>query len=342
MQLKRYVSSEGSQLQPPSNQVKGYVCAYSTNSPEWWALLAAGIIALILLLASSFLVYSVFRDTSEQSKPKLSIFFSIGTVVVLFNVAEFGMCIYTTIFLWQKILVLMLAVLAALMATGILLLIPNFRDELSPSCPCRPHHKFETTKCSIPVNAFYLVNVFLFVNIQGFNIVPLFIMLLHAPIETFSVVLFCISAFGTFILVVAVLYHAAVEKKCKQTLVFSLYVTSILIITAVIIGVYLKILTVSTRAVNPSITLQLASLLPSILSIILGYFTNKKLFKSKSPVNNIESPPPSSDNNNGVQESENGVPSTKKKEATNSVYGSTEETPADERSTENASLLGSS
>ena len=109
-------------------------------------------------------------------------------------------------------------------------------------------------------------------------------MILITPLET---LVFCISGFITVVLVCAMIYIKAFQKK-KWVCEVGIFV-SLLIITGILMWIYIEIVSAATHAVNSNLVAQIASFIPAIIPLFFGYKANKALFKTTAPNTNDDS-----------------------------------------------------
>ncbi len=211
------------------------------------------------------------------------------------------------------------------------------------------------TICSFASKCAYFLcfsNFFYFSYMVGLNILPTFLMLLIAPIETLSVLVFFVSLLSSCVMVVTIVIlrseiHVHTSKKsddktkrcgkrCEIICSASIYFSALISIVLLVV-VFLKVLASTTNSNTPYLATVILSLGSTILTVLGGYFTQQILSKENTQKRDLESGTEMSDTVNGKQNGEAtaGISTeTAPEEAPTAT--ATERTPAERTPTETA------
>ena len=320
-QLKQYAAIESKKEMPLlSNANKGYVCEYSYFN--WSLMGATVAVLIVLFSCSAKELYSILTvDDSDKIEINLSIFFSIGTLIFPINITEIALNIYImTIYLENlndirilqqtlgrieyykqdinelynsvslhlaikliggAVMPLLTFVIAGVI--GIMLSIKSSNKFVFLPKYCACCNSFKESKILNGLLYFFVfANFFTSISIEGMNVVPTFLLLLITPLQTLTIMVFCLSIFITVVLFLALIYIRAFRSSDKCSLI-KLLITFILLLvaTAALMSIYIKTLSTATQAENSTLIFtQLVSFIPSILSLLCGYRVKKKLYES--------------------------------------------------------------
>ncbi len=284
-----------------SNQDKGYVCQHSSFN-LLLVILTAGIVLGILFLAIvKMYQVSKIKDDFEK-KINLSIILSIGITTLAFNSIEIvsniivldmfvkaqhsaspgsntGLLDQHTTTRWLALIASIAIFLITAIITGILL------------CSCNKSTKAKLPTfsiCCIKIKWLYpfiIASFFTFVLIEGANITPVFLMLLNKPQVTISILVFIVTYFGAIVLMLSIYILSKFQGETwTRELSTVRFVSSIVLpsVIGVLTFIYIVTLFTATREESTDLITYVVTLIPAILSIIVGYKAKQKLFKYKT------------------------------------------------------------
>ena len=307
-QLQRYATLESGEKilqQSLSNKDKGYLCQHNSYS-IFLVIATAGIVLGIVKLAIvKMYQVSIIKDEFEK-KMNLSIILSIGITTFVFNIIEIVLnIIVLNTFVktqqstspgsdsslidqhittkWIVTIVPIAMFLITAIITGIWLFTCNKSTKLPTFSICCIKVKW--------LYPFIIASFFTFVLIEGANITPAFLMLLNAPQVTIFILIYAVTHFGTIVLMLSIyiLSKFQGEKWTKeQSIVGFGSSTLLLLVIGFLAAIYMVTLLSATREESPDLITYVVTLIPSILSIIVGYKAKEKLFKYKTTGTNKE------------------------------------------------------
>ena len=267
-------------------------------------ILTACIVLWIVILAIVKMYHVSKMDEFEQ-KMNLSIILSIGITTFLFNITEIVLNIIVldifvkaqqraspgsnTGLLDQHTNTRWLAIIASIAIFIITAIITQ-----SLLYCCNKSTKLPTFSiCCIKIKWLYpfiIASFFTFVLIEGANITPMFLMLLNAPLVTISILVFIVTYIGATVLWFSfyILSRFQGETWTKESFLGFTSSIVLLLVIGVLTLIYMVTLLSATSEESPDLITYVVTLIPSILSIIVGYKAKEKLFKYKTTGTNKE------------------------------------------------------
>ncbi len=243
MQLKLYAKKEFQTGETGYvDKEKGYI--YDIDDYNWTLTVTAIIVTITAICISSKILQKWLDIKSKQAELKMTFFFAFVSVVSLINPFEIGIEVYKFYYkneftieekyllstvlktkIWYHKIIEIIVGMLIFAIFGIIgqsliecrcLILPQPPKGL-PNCFCIPNCFF----CSC-MYFFHFGNFFYFTYTIGLNIVPTFMMLFIAPIETISVVIFFGALLASAVMGMAhitLYFKKASGKKRKQNYV---------------------------------------------------------------------------------------------------------------------------
>ena len=344
MQLKLYTRKEAQSGEITyKDEEKGYIC--KTQSFSWGLTAITFIITTAAICMTCKVLHFLLKAESKQADVNRAVFFSMGFIAFLANIIYVGFLvhavwIYITVYtqfdetysvtdantilshmivkvseLGVGIFVLGIGGTTSCCCSNYLPLPKESRSDSAKKC-----YSSYASKC---VYFLYFANFFYFAYMVGLNVLPTFVLVLIAPIETLSVLAFFVSLLSSCVMVVAIFIlrseiHTskksikernetelcACGKRCEIICSASIYFLA-LISFVLLEVVFLIILAATTHSNASHLATVIVSVGNTILIILGGYFTQQRLSKENTQKCDVESGTVINGNENGKATEEN-------------------------------------
>ncbi len=326
MQLKLYTRKEAQSGEITyKDEEKGYICKTQSFSRRLTAITFIITIAAICLTCK--VLHFLLKAKSKQADVNRAVFFSMGFIAFLVNIIDVGflvhaVCIYITVYtqfdetysVTDHTILSHMIVKVSELGVGIFV----FGIGGTTSCCCsnylplsKESRSDSAKKCySYASKCVYFLcfaNFFYFAYTAGLNVLPTFVLVLIAPIETLSVLAFFVSLLSSCVMVVAIVIlrseiHTSKKsvkernetelcargKRCEIICSASIYFLA-LISFVLLEVVFLIILAATTNSNAPYLATVIVSVGNTILTILGGYFTQQRLSKENTQKCDMES-----------------------------------------------------
>ena len=321
MQLKLYTKKEAQSGHITyTDEEKGYKCDVFSFS---WGLTAITVtITIAAICMTCKVLYFLLKAESKPADVNRAVFFSFGIITFLVNIADVGFLVYV-VYVYISVYTQFVQnesnheksgtdpstvlnhVLVKVFELSVGILVFGIGGAITSCCsPFLPQPELHVT-CNFctskRVYFLHFANFFYFTYMVGLKVLPTFLILLIAPIETISVLIFFVSLLSSCVMVVTIVILRSeihtlkkrVEARnkielCQTICSASIYFLALISIVLLVV-VFLKVLAATTNSNAPYLATVILSLGSTILTILGGYLTTQILSKENTQKSDLES-----------------------------------------------------